>query len=344
MRKRPAAVLAASILLLMLCLAGCAKTGAGNGTAVPQAPEGTAAAGIAAGTEIIEKVIECEGIKEPVRLVFISDLHLIAAADLSGGAADSLFAVDQASQETVDQRYQFFMRDGMSPEEYWPQLAAEADALEANAVLLGADMLDFCTPEAIGALTDGISRIQTPLMYVRADHDTGLWYCGGGAGEEDAAALQDTVADNRDIMVLELPGLKVIGINNSTSQISADALFWLGHELSVCREEKMPAVILTHVPFKPEKDTGLAAASEKAWDGRRLYWGADASHVPDSNTAELLDLLYAEDSPVIAVLAGHLHFGYEGELADNAAHTMQYVCEPAFAHRITVFTIQGNTD
>ena len=348
MRKHPAAVLAGSILFLMLCLAGCAKTGtgnAGNGTAVLEAPEGPAAADSAAGTEIIEKTIECEGLKEPVRLVFISDLHLIAAEDLSGGtAAAGLFAVDPASQETVDQRYRFFMRDGMSPEEYWPQLAAEADALEADAVLLGADMLDFCTPEAIGALTDGISRIRTPLMYVRADHDTGLWYCGGGAGEEDASALQDTVADNRDIMVLELPGLKVIGINNSTSQISADALFWLGHELSVCREEKMPAVILTHVPFRPEKDTGLAAASEKAWDGRRLYWGADASHVPDSNTAELLELLYAEDSPVIAVLAGHLHFGYEGELADNAVHTMQYVCEPAFAHRITVFTIQGKKD
>lgn len=357
--KRLTAVLAGILLPAALCLAGCAGTGnAGNesGTSAAVQEQGSAAPeeekpgvvtgqGLPADTQVIEKTIVCDGLEEPVRLAFVSDLHLIAREDVSeGDASEGPFAIDPASRETIARRDQFFARGGMTAEEYWAQLAPQLDTLDADAVLLGADMLDFITPAAAASLQEGLEKIRTPMLYVRADHDTGLWYCGGAASEEDAAALQDTLADNRDIMVLELSGLKVIGINNSTSQISADALYWLGYELSVCRDEGTPAVILTHVPFAPQKDTGLAKASEEAWDGRRLYWGQDAWHVPDSNTAEILELLYAEDSPVIAVLSGHLHFGYEGELADNAVHTVQYVCEPAFEHRITVFTIQGKAD
>ena len=215
--KRLTAVLTAMLLPAALCFAGCTDTGntanESGASAAVQVQEPAAAQeatpmtasdqGLPADTQVIGKTIVCEGLEKTVRLAFISDLHLIAKEDVSeGDASEGPFAIDPASRETIARRDQFFARGGMTAEEYWAQLAPQLDTLEADAVLLGGDMMDFITPAAAASLQEGLEKIRTPMLYVRADHDTGLWYCGGAASEEDAAALQDTLADNRDIMVL----------------------------------------------------------------------------------------------------------------------------------------------
>ncbi|MBO5999208.1 MAG: metallophosphoesterase [Lachnospiraceae bacterium] len=331
------AALAAAVFLT----AGCTVS---DGPAAEE-EQNTAAQAGPADTVIEYRTIVCEGIKDTYKLVFMSDLHIIAKEDTSAGMPASDDAggryIDPGAQQTVDSRYEAFAAGGLSSAEYWEELASGLDDLEADAVLLGGDMIDFCTPNALRILSYGLRMISAPVMYVRADHDTGIWYSEGSETEEDAEKWQDELADNGDVLLLQLPELWIIGINNSTEQISADALYWVQYYLSECRNRDIPAVILTHVPFQPETDTGLAAACGQSPDGRNLFWGPDGYHFPDSNTSDLLSLLYADDSPAAAVFAGHLHFGYEGPLADNAVYTMQYIGEPAFAHRITVFTITG---
>ncbi len=327
------AALAAAVFLTAGCAgaAGSQEAADGDAAAKTQLPSAS----------VLSRTIVCDGIKDTYKLVFISDLHIIAEEDTSAaGTADSSF-IDPDAQETVDERYKAFGADGISSAAYWPELASGLNSLEADAVLLGGDMVDFCTPNALRVLSEGIRMIDAPVMYVRADHDTGTWYSEGSGTEEDVKQWQDEVADNSDVLLLQLPELWIIGFNNSTSQISADALYWVQYYLSECRDRGIPAIFLTHVPFQPETDRGLAGACGQSPDGRNLFWGPDGYHYPDSNTADLIDLLYADDSPVAAVLAGHLHFGYEGPLAENAVHTMQYINEPAFAHKITVFTITG---
>ena len=327
------AALAAAVFVTAGCTdaAGIQETADGNAAAEAQLPSAS----------VINRTIACDGLKDTYKLVFISDLHIIAEEDTSASEAPGSRYIDPAAQETVDSRYEAFEAGGLSSAAYWPELVSGLNSLEADAVLLGGDMVDFCTPNALRVLSEGIGMISAPVMYVRADHDTGTWYSEGSVTAEDVKQWQDEVADNSDVLLIQLPELWIIGYNNSTSQISADALYWVQYYLSECRDRGIPAIFLTHVPFQPETDLGLAGACRQSPDGRNLFWGPDGYHYPDSNTADLIDLLYADDSPVAAVLAGHLHFGYEGPLADNAVHTMQYIGEPAFAHKITVFTITG---
>ena len=101
--------------------------------------------------------------------------------------------------------------------------------------------------------------------------------------------------------------------------------------------------MISHVPFKPESDDAFALTSEEAWGGRRLYWGKDGEYYPDANTRDVMDYLYSDESPVKAVLCGHLHFAYEGPLTSDQSGTMQYVTAPAFLHYITVFTVTGSS-
>ena len=51
-----------------------------------------------------------------------------------------------------------------------------------------------------------------------------------------------------------------------------------------------------------------------------------------------MDLIYAEDSPVKEVLAGHLHFTWDGQLTEN---TKEHVFAPAYPGNIGVVRV-GN--
>ena len=46
----------------------------------------------------------------------------------------------------------------------------------------------------------------------------------------------------------------------------------------------------------------------------------------------------ADDSPEVAVLAGHLHAGWSGNLTD---HIYEYVGKPAFLNQGALITVQG---
>ena len=51
------------------------------------------------------------------------------------------------------------------------------------------------------------------------------------------------------------------------------------------------------------------------------------------------DRLTADGSPVVAVLAGHLHSGWSGNLTD---HIYEYVGKPAFLNQGALVKVQGS--
>ena len=77
-----------------------------------------------------------------------------------------------------------------------------------------------------------------------------------------------------------------------------------------------------HVPLKSKVDDGLSDASKAAWQNRALLWGADCFYNPDEVTQQFLDKVFAEDSPVVAVIGAHLHFAYEDQLAERRFRSM----------------------
>ncbi len=59
---------------------------------------------------------------------------------------------------------------------------------------------------------------------------------------------------------------------------------------------------------------------------------------PDETTQELLDLIYAKDSPVKEIVCGHLHFSWDGSLTEN---THQHV-SPAIGKTVGIITVKGS--
>lgn len=254
--------------------------------------------------------------------LWLSDLHIITKND-EIAAEDS---------ETVAERRKSFMNSaGMYSDEFWLQLSGSLDDWGADALLFGGDMIDHAANANIACLKEGLDNLDTPYIYVRADHDYAPYYCAI-QDESAVAALHAEIDGYEEISLIEFDDLCLVGINDSTRQISAAALQKMK---DVCAKGK-PIILITHVPLSSLCDTSLEKESKAAWADRALVWGKNCTYSPDETTQEFLNLVYSEDSPVKEVLAGHLHFSWDGQLTEN---TREHVFAPAYSGTIGIVKV-----
>ena len=134
---------------------------------------------------------------------------------------------------------------------------------------------------------------------------------------------------------MEFPELRIIALNNNTSQFSESGATQMAELLAA----EKPAILLAHVPFDSLLDTSLQEASKAVWQDRALVWGDNCYYYsPDTNTQKLMDMIYASQSPIKEILCGHLHFTWDGPVTEN---TNEHIFSPAFEKRVGVITIKG---
>ena len=87
-----------------------------------------------------------------------------------------------------------------------------------------------------------------------------------------------------------------------------------------------PVVLAMHIPITAPK---LSEASKKVWGNRDICIGGDTGKNELSST--FTDLILAADSPVVAILCGHVHFAHVENLtnADGTKTIPQYVTDVA---------------
>lgn len=268
--------------------------------------------------------VQMDGIEDTYHFIYISDLHIIVENE----------QIAEDSVETVKGRIEMFRQpSGQTSAEAWVELSKVLDSCGADAILLGGDMVDYASSSNIQWFIDGLKNIDTPIVYVGADHDFQAYYCSD-VSNDSIKELYGLIDGNEEVPFLELDDLCIVGINNSTSNVSESAI---NRVKEVMRLEK-PILMLIHVPLESLVDTSLSEESKKVWGDRALLWGEDCFYVPNENTAQLLELVYAKDSLVKEVFCGHLHFTWDGQLTEN---THQHVFDDAASGNIGIITING---
>ena len=118
-------------------------------------------------------------------------------------------------------------------------------------------------------------------------------------------------------------GVNFIGIDDAYHQVENEQLEMLKEEV----KKGYPVVLFMHAPMYEER---LYKKSYKFWNGEICLLGSDAETHPEvigdvaepfESTKEFYDYVINEQS-IKAVLAGHLHFGFESRLPNGI---MQYV-------------------
>ena len=250
-----------------------------------------------------EKQLVLPEAKKEYSIVVLNDLHIIQM-DAS---------IQQGQWENVQARYDGFCDYyGNRSADLWPQLIDKINAMNPDCVILNGDMIDYFSFANYNCLKEGISKIKAPVMYLRADHDLGLWYTDSITDEErDNAETQ--IDSNDGILEMEFDDFIIMGFNNSTSNLKEDGL----NKVREIWAKKKPVILATHVPLESQIDASLTEKSKSVWDDRALLLGKNSYYKLDSITQEFLDMILDEDSPVVASIGGHLHFSFEDKLNSN---------------------------
>lgn len=272
-------------------------------------------------------VITIPELKKDYDFLWIADIHVISE-DLSEVAEKDMNVVKSRIDKTFRNRH-----SGKTSLEVWRGLPDVINTSGADGVLLGGDICDFGSLASMRELKAGFERWKVPFLFARADHDTEPWWMSSKPRAE-MNELGKAIDGNPDMLVMEFDDLIVAGFNNATSNLTPAGLARF-KEIYV---KKKPIILVTHVPIRSELDTSLSDECMRRDDQKRdLTWGAKCFYSPNAVTAEFLKLVCADDSPVRAVLAGHLHYRWEGPLTPKIR---QYLFTPGFTGNLGVISLR----
>lgn len=274
-------------------------------------------------TNVRQESIHIDGIENEYKFVYIADLHIIVPSD----------RVTETDKETIDWRYSSWAKNanGHKSEEIYTHLIDNINATDVDAVLMGGDMLDFLSEANWNHLKSGLDKLEMPYLYATADHDLRTYYADYSVDEGNQ--LRNDMSQGL-IDVLEYDEFIILSVNESTAQLTEDAIV----EIEKVVEIGKPIIVMLHVPLDSTVDGGLGEKSKEVWGNRKLLWGEGCNYAPNETTQKFVDIINAEDTSVVAVLAGHLHFEYICMLNDNVK---QYIFNPAFSGEIALFTVTG---
>lgn len=247
-----------------------------------------------------------------------SDIHL-ATQDALSDEAERQKATAQSTSWASGRLW--FAEKYAEPREEAQQLPAETQlsrmlalAEAGDAVVLAGDIFDYVSPANLRALEAELKQHHTPV----------LWVCGN---HEDPAAVPDGLlcsGAKQPVQILKLPGLTLVGLDNSQRRITREQ----AAQVEALLEENKPLLIAMHIPIMAESNREIL---EPCGDYFRLNHSE-----ADEETLAFIDLLSRHPGKILAVLAGHLHFTCNTEIAPGI---MQYVSSQGILGNINRYEI-----
>lgn len=275
-----------------------------------------------------EIYVPLENISREYRIAWVSDLHLITDHEPGGISDGSLIKVIRRYNTLA------VTQDGVHAEELWPDIVKCLNTGDYDAVIFGGDMMDYCSVSNMDALKKGYEDLRYDkdrILYIRADHDYGAWYVGDNFTQLDIYDLhKDLDGDDPEKKYLDMGEFVVIGINNSTQNITEENLSIAESQYENAAAQNKPVVAVTHVPYGSVTDPSLETLSMEVRN-REYYWLGDWQ--PNEPMRRYLDIIYREDTQVKQVLAGHLHAPWDGMITEQLR---QHIFSPAFSGTIGV--------
>lgn len=261
---------------------------------------GETVAGIAT-ADIDTYTLTVSGISREYDLLFLTDTHIVIPDE---SATDEI-------QEYSARRLELFTAEGdCVSSDHFAAWIDYANRTKPDALLLGGDIIDSPSPSNIGYMNASFGKLNIPYLYAMGNHDwTYPWEYMTETGKKDyLPLLAPYMQENTAIHKLELQDFILVAVDNSDNQIHPDAL----EEYRPILSGNKPVILLLHVPFYTES---LLAEASEVWQngvvlGGEIHGGICLNDV----SAQFMSLTTAVDSPVVAVLAGHVHFAHESML------------------------------
>ena len=262
-------------------------------------------------------IIPARGIRKKV-ICHFSDVHLSVQDSLS--TPEEAEKAKKAAEGWASGRLWFANKYGESAEAE-QQLPAEVHfsrllnlAQEGNAVVMAGDLCEYVSPANLRFLDEKLSGYAVPWMAVCGNHDQA----------EDIPEGYLFSRTKEPVQVLDLGDLLMVGIDNADRSITALQNARLRELLSTGK----PMILAMHVPIMTEGNRNLLADCGEYF--QLNHTGADRE------TLEFANILRENAGQILAVLAGHLHFGNVSEIAPGLK---QYVSSQGILGNVNRYEI-----
>lgn len=281
----------------------------------------------------IETTLRIPGLTNTYKFLQVTDLHASAFSDLETKS----MSTDRVNLITA--RRNAFRGDLLLAEERMPYMFGYADEIGADMLLLSGDILDFPSQKNIALLKENIAAIETPSFYILGNHD----WCYGDSDYFSQYAIQNQIPLFNEMSVgepandpyfhyVEYEDLIVAAVDNSMDSVTAETV----DKFLALYEKNKPIILMLHVPL--HVDT-LVEDSIEVWK-KDLGMGGDTGVCAWHPEVQRFYQAVAEDenSPVVAVFAGHVHFTHEDILPNGVP---QYITSTAYTGDCRIIHVTG---
>lgn len=273
-----------------------------------------------------EKIeITARGVKKGYRFLHISDAHVAVACE-NDSDADKAMAERQSKCWSLGE---------LTSTESFEEMLKYVRYIRPDALLIAGDGVDYFGDANAEYMKDRLTALENDgihTMYAYGNHE------GASYREQipDYRAYYylytDLMGDDPSFQVMDLGDLILVSVEDSTRQITESQLEKMKAVCAVAKAREISVILLMHVPIYCDE---IAPRVLKIW-GPSFMIGSLAEDSPTVHA--FCDLVRAEDTPIAAVLAGHIHFSQKGLVAPGR---MQYVSAPAFEGFVYDITVKG---
>lgn len=269
--------------------------------------------------EVTEESIVVSGLEKEYSFLFVTDSHMVVKDE-----TDS-----EEIKEYADSRYpQFRDAQGTASAELFAELVDYANEEKTDALLLGGDMIDYPSEANVEYLGEQLGELEVKYLYTPGNHDwTYPWeYMTPYGRETYRSMLEPYMQEEPAIHQIEYEDVILVAVDNSTNQIDPDALTLYQKIL----KKGKPVLLMLHVPLLTQS---VLTKAKEAWSSPVVLGGGNYGGIyPDETSTKFIELTTAENSPVVAVLAGHVHFADRDQINERI---VQIVGAPGYQGKVT---------
>lgn len=279
---------------------------------------------------VTEERITIPGLSGEYELLFLTDTHMVISS-----SEDS----EQMATNAAERGPQFIDDKGVSSALQFSAWMDYAETQQVDAVLFGGDIIDFPSTGTLEHLRKNLDNISMPYIYALGNHDwTFPWeYMTDKGKEEYLPLLEPMMQWNTAINRLDVGEMTIVSVDNSTNQVNGDALQLYGEILA----EGRPTIVIVHVPFMTQSVLGKA---KEVWSSPVVIGAGNYGGIyPEEESETFVEMTTAADSPVVAVLAGHVHF-YDRDYIDGEKAVVQLVGDAGFKRKGMLIHVSGKEE
>lgn len=273
-----------------------------------------------------ENEITVKGLSKEYTFFHLTDLHATALSpsDKAGMSASRL--------SYIENRRKAYTIKGFRTEERIYSYFKYAEDINADLMIMTGDIIDYPSEANVSLLYRAVNSSSIKSLFCLGNHD---WtyaddYHTPNAVSKYIPKFEELCGGDPYFSYVEYEDLILVNIDNSTNKVSKDTV----DKFFKLYEKNKPIVLSLHVPLYSEKLAEYGIEKE----GTSYTMGGNALCKDDPNVKRLYEAVCLdENTPVVAVLAGHLHISFEESFPNGVP---QYVTDGGFWGQCRILTLK----